>query len=202
MLTPAELRLIWNAAGNDDYGSIVKLLALTGQREKEIGSLCHSEIYDAELILSELRTKNGRPHVVPLSPLALAIVDAQRQARRPRPDIRPRGGGFAGWSKSKERLDARITAANGGKAIAHWTLHYLRRTFATYAGGALPEIILKKLPLVLDKELARGLGILPHVVEAILWYVSGHKAGVAQIYNRSDICQGKAHRARSVGNAS
>ena len=71
VLTPAELRLIWNAAGDDDYGSIVKLLALTGQREKEIGSLCHSEIYDAEIILAEQRTKNGRPHVVPLAPLAL-----------------------------------------------------------------------------------------------------------------------------------
>ena len=190
VLAPAELRLIWNAAGDDDYGSIVKLLALTGQREKEIGSLHRSEIHDAEIILPEQRTKNGRPHVVPLSPLALGIVEAQDQ-RDGRDLIFGRGeGGFSGWSKSKERLDARIKAANGGKAIAHWTLHDLRRTFATYAGGGLPEHEFKRLP-ARDKELAAGLGILPHVVEAILNHVSGHKAGVAQIYNRSTYAKEK-----------
>jgi integrase len=190
VLTPAELRLIWNAAGNDDYGSIVKLLALTGQREKEIGSLSRSEIYDAEIILPEQRTKNGRPHVVPLSPLAMRIIEAREQ-RDGRDLIFGRGeGGFAGWSKSKERLDARIKAANGGRAIPHWTLHDLRRTFATYAGGGLPEHEFKKLP-ARDKELARGLGILPHAIEAILNHVSGHKAGVAQIYNRSTYAKEK-----------
>ena len=190
VLAPAELRLIWNAAGDDDYGSIVKLLALTGQREKEIGSLCHSEIHDAEIILPEQRTKNGRPHVVPLSPLALSIVEAQDR-RDARDLIFGRGeGGFSGWSKSKERLDARITAANGGKAIPHFTLHDLRRSFATYAGGGLPEHEFKRLP-ARDKELAAGLGILPHVVEAILNHVSGHKAGVAQIYNRSTYAKEK-----------
>jgi len=29
------------------------------------------------------------------------------------------------------------------------------------------------------------LGVLPHVVEAILNHISGHKAGVAGIYNRT-----------------
>jgi len=190
VLTPAELRLIWNAAGDDDYGSIVKLLALTGQRESEIGSMRRSEIYDTEIILPEQRTKNGKPHVVPLAPLALQIVDAQEK-RDDRDLIFGRGeGGFSGWSKSKERLDARITAANGGKPIAHWTLHDLRRTFATYAGGGLAEHEFKKLP-ARDKELARGLDVLPHVVEAILNHVSGHKAGVAQIYNRSTYAKEK-----------
>jgi integrase len=190
VLTPAELRLIWGALGDDDYGSIVKLLALTGQRESEIGSLGRSEIYDAEIILPEHRTKNGRPHVVPLAPLAVQIIEAREQ----QPDrdlIFGRGeGGFSGWSKSKERLDERIKAANGGEAIAHWTLHDLRRTFVTYAGGGLAEHEFKKLP-ARDKELAKGLGILPHVVEAILNHVSGHKAGVAQVYNRSTYAKEK-----------
>jgi integrase len=190
VLTPAELRLIWGALGDDDHGSIVKLLALTGQRENEIGSLCRSEIYDAEIILSEQRTKNKNPHVVPLAPLALAIIDAQDQ-RDDRDLIFGRGeGGFSGWSRSKERLDDRITAANGGKAIAPWVLHDLRRSFATYATGGLPEHEFKKLPAQ-DKELAKGLGIGNHVVEAILNHVSGHKAGVAGTYNRSTYAKEK-----------
>jgi integrase len=190
VLTPAELRLIWGALGNDDHGSIVKLLALTGQRENEIGSLCRSEIYDAEIILSEQRTKNGNPHVVPLAPLALAIIDAQEQ-REGRDLIFGRGeGGFSGWSRSKERLDDRIKEANGGKAIPHWTLHDLRRSFATYAGGGLPEHEFKKLP-PRDKELARGFGILPHIIEAVLNHISGHRAGVAGTYNRSTYAKEK-----------
>jgi len=33
--------------------------------------------------------------------------------------------------------------------------------------------------------MADQLGVLPHVVEAILNHVSGHKAGVAGVYNRA-----------------
>jgi integrase len=183
VLTPSELRLIWNALGNDHYSSIVKLLALTGQRESEIGGLRRSEVNEGLIILPPTRTKNKRPHVVPLSPAALAIVEAQEQ-RDDRDSIFGRGnGGFSGWSKCKERLDARIKEANG-KPIPHWTLHDLRRTFATYIGGGLPAHLLEKLGAA-DKELASGLDLRSEIVEAILNRVSGHKAGVAQVYNRS-----------------
>src|SRR5262245_2474539 len=37
VLTDAELASIWNAAADDDYGRIVKLIMLTGQRRDEIG---------------------------------------------------------------------------------------------------------------------------------------------------------------------
>jgi branched-subunit amino acid ABC-type transport system permease component len=60
----------------------------------------------------------------------------------------------------------------------------LRRTFATYAGGGLPAHELEKLK-GRDKEMAKGLGVQPHVIEAVLNHVSGHKAGVAGTYNRS-----------------
>ena len=45
-LTPAELREVWHAAtaAGGDYGRIVKLLILTGQRRIEIGSLGWSEV--------------------------------------------------------------------------------------------------------------------------------------------------------------
>jgi hypothetical protein len=33
--------------------------------------------------------------------------------------------------------------------------------------------------------MADKLGVLPHIIEAILSHVSGHKAGVAGIYNRA-----------------
>jgi integrase len=66
-------------------------------------------------------------------------------------------GGYSGWSTSKEALDE-------SAKVTDWTLHDLRRTAATRMAD---------------------LGVAPHVIEAILNHISGHKAGVAGIYNRS-----------------
>jgi integrase len=176
VLAPAELRLIWNALDDDDFGAIIKLLALTGQRAAEIAGLSRPEIADGAIVLSGERTKNHRPHIVPLSEAAAAILEA-RPKRDNRELLFGRGEKpFSGWSNSK--------------AIPHWTPHDLRRTFATYAGGGLPEHQLKKLSLQ-DQEAAVGLGIQPHVIEAALNHVSGHKAGVAGTYNRSTYAREK-----------
>jgi integrase len=169
VLTPAELRSIWSHAGNDDFGSIVRLLALTGQRAGEISGLRYEEILDAEIALPAERTKNGEPHVVPLSSAALAVL-AQCGRRGDREFVFGRGkGGFTGRSKAKDRLDERIAKANGGKPISPWTLHDLRRTFATYAGGGPAAV-----------QLAQFLN-----------HVSGTRGGVAGTYNRSTYETGK-----------
>jgi integrase len=188
VLTPAELHLIWNALDDDQHGACIKLLALTGQRLNEIGSLRWSEIHDDEIILPPERTKNGRDHVVPLSEAAAAIIAQQSKAD----DLIFGHGerGFSNWSNCKIRLDERIAEANDGRPIAHWTPHDLRRSFATYAGGGLPEHQLKKLP-VRDREAASGLGIQPHVIEAVLNHVSGTRGGVAGVYNRSTYAREK-----------
>src|SRR5215510_9116593 len=44
VLSNDELRRIWNAAGNATYGTIVKLLVLTGKRRSEIAELPWSEV--------------------------------------------------------------------------------------------------------------------------------------------------------------
>ena len=168
VLQPAELRTIWNRLEDDHFGAIIKLLALTGQRANEIAALRWSEIHDNAIVLPADRTKNHRAHVVPLSKPALAIIEAQ--PRRSNADGKPRDlifgladGPFSGWSNSKEKLDERITKAIG-KPVPHWTPHDLRRTAATQ----MAEI-----------------GIQPHVIEAVLNHISGHRAGVAGIYNRA-----------------
>jgi integrase len=189
VLTPAEFRLIWNALEDDQHGACIKLLALTGQRLNEIGRLRWSEIHDGQIILPPERTKNAKPHVLPLSGAAAAIIAQQPKGAG---DLIFGNGerGFANWSKCKERLDERVAEANGGKPISHWTPHDLRRSFATYAAGGLPEHLLKKLP-VQDRDAASGLGIEPHVIEAVLNHYSGSKAGVAGIYNRSTCAREK-----------
>jgi integrase len=157
VLGDAELVKIWNSAPASDFGRIVKLLMLTGQRRDEIADLQRTEIVDGVLALPAERTKNSRAHDVPLSTQALAVL-GDHPERVGREYIFGDGeGGFSGFSKAKERLDDAC-------GVAGWTLHDLRRTMATRMAD---------------------LGVQPHVIEAILNHVSGHKAGVAGVYNRS-----------------
>src|SRR5262249_34205525 len=147
VLTDGELATLWTALPRDQFGDIVRLLVLTAQRREEIGGLRWDEIDLARtvIVLGSERTKNRRPHELPLSPTAVAILSAQ-------PRVGPWVFGpngqrrFANWSDPK----ARLPALNAG-----WRLHDLRRTAATRMAE---------------------LGTLPHVIEAILNHVSGHRA--------------------------
>jgi Phage integrase family len=129
-------------------------------------------------------TKNYRDHVVPLSEPAKAII-ARLQRRPDREFIFGSVGdnAFGQWSYYKQQLNARILKATG-KTIDDWRPHDFRRTFSTLVGGGLDEHKLEKLS-GRDKELASGLGIAPHVVEAVANRISGFKSGVAGVYNRS-----------------
>jgi integrase len=171
VLSAAELSEVWNALGEDQFSEIVRLLILTAQRREEIGSLRRSEIdWDRGLIvLPAERTKNRRLHELPLSSAVRSILE--RQPSRKNDDGSGRdlifgygNGGFSGWSNCKAVLDKRIVEARKGKPLA-WRLHDLRRTAATVMGDRL--------------------GVLPHIIETILNHVSGHRAGVAGIYNRA-----------------
>jgi integrase len=171
VLADGELREVWLACREDDYGFIVKLLMLTGQRLNEVGRMRWGEVDAANTLwsLSEERTKNGRPHSIPLSDQALAVLT--RVPKRAGRDLLfgSGDGPFSGWTKAKAALDGRMLAARRkrdakAKPLPHWTLHDLRRTFATRAGD---------------------LGIPPHIVEAVLNHLTGVKAGVAGVYNRS-----------------
>lgn len=168
VLEDAELALVWASLGSGDFSAIVRLLTLTACRREEVAGMAHSERSGDLWTIPGTRSKNGRPHELPLPPLALSILD-----ERPRSSGRDLvfGGGdgaFSGWSKSKTRLDEKMLATlrqtDPRAKLTPWRLHDLRRTAATRMGD---------------------LGVQPHVVEAVLNHVSGHRAGVAGIYNRA-----------------
>jgi integrase len=169
-LSADEIRTVWNACGDDDYGRVVKLLILTGCRREEIGSARWSWINrDAGTITlpppaevtdgrGEFRgTKNRKPLTLPLSDMAREIIDSI-----PRDGdflFGARGEGFKTWGYSK----AALLKATG--EMVPWRIHDVRHTVST----GMHEI-----------------GILPHVVEAVLNHKSGHKAGVAGRYNHAE----------------
>jgi integrase len=170
VLTDAELSAVWRAADEADYGAIVKLLILTGQRREEVGRMLWSELHldEARWSIDASRTKNSLPHDVPLSAPAAGILHTR--FRREGRDLvfGSRNGPFQGWSNAKAAHDARtlkvLRRENSKTVLKPWRLHDIRRTVATGLGD---------------------IGVQPHVVEAILNHISGRRAGVAGVYNRA-----------------
>jgi integrase len=174
VLSDEEIVDIWNACRDDHHGRIVRLLILTGQRREEVGAMSRSEINRAKAIwsLPPERTKNGLPHDVPLSGIALEIVDTIPFRDGRELLFGDSNGPFQGWSKAKAALDKRILDARekqlgkGNARLVAWRLHDLRRTMVT--------------------NMNEHLGIMPHVVEAVVNHVTGpSKLGVAGVYNRA-----------------
>ncbi len=170
VLSDAEVGALWTAAGgmNAPWSGIVQLLLLTGQRRGEVAGMRWDEL-DLEAGLWSLlgsRTKNHKPHAVPLPPEALAVLaEVKRRrtaelvfegARRTTP---------SGFGKMKGRLDVAMqkAAKDAGRTVAPWTLHDIRRTVATGL---------------------QRLGVRLEVTEAILNHVSGSRSGIVGVYQR------------------
>ena len=146
---------------------MVRLLILTGARLREIGNLHSDEIKGNTIELPAERVKNGKPFILPLSKPAVEIIAGRMKAGL----LFARDGktGLTDEGRLKRELDKRIAEMTGA-ALPDWHLHDLRRSVATHMAESPGD---------------GGLGIQPHIVEAVLNHISGHKGGVAGIYNRA-----------------
>jgi integrase len=176
VLEDFEVKAFWQAAGEMSwpFASIYRLLLLTGARREEVAGMPRGEL-DLEAGLWQIpgaRTKNGRPHRVPLMPPALSLLDpaaiaaAKTGLGYPESELIFSTTGKtppSGWSKAKKALDARMKEILGQK-FKPWRVHDLRRTAATGM---------------------EDLGIPTHIVETALNHVSGAKAGIVGIYQRA-----------------
>ena len=81
VLTDAELRKVWHACGDDDFGRIICLLALLGQRREEVGGMEWTELSDGVWTIPAVRTKNStRAFPALAESCPSAIAPAQRPA--------------------------------------------------------------------------------------------------------------------------
>ena len=161
VLSDDEIRHVWKATeGPGAFNAIVRALLLTGQRREEVSGLTWSELDPGFSVwtLPAARSKNGKPHVVPLSEEMRTLLRAQPRLSGTDLVFPGERGVFSGWSKSKARLDRR-------SGVSGWTLHDLRRTMATG---------LQKL------------GVRLEVTEAVLNHVSGSRAGIVGVYQRHE----------------
>ncbi len=169
VLADYEIKEIWQACENTNYpfGPLVRFLILTGQRRGEVAAMQWQDYDGHEKIWTMPReqTKSDRAHRVPLSDLAVKILESTPKlgdyiftSSGDRP--------FENFSRSKRLLDSKMKkerAKDSETSITPWTLHDLRRTCAS--------------------GMAR-LGIAPHIIEKVLNHSSGTIRGVAAIYNR------------------
>jgi integrase len=162
VLDDDELRAIWAACKDDDFGRIIKLLLFTGARRNEIGGLKWDEIDLARGVLTipGTRTKSRNELRLALPAPALEIIRAVPRRADRHYLFGERGGEYSRWGYAKEAIDRRL--AEAGHQLKPWTLHDCRRTCRTRLAA---------------------LGIAPWVAEEVLGHTT-HRQGVVGTYNR------------------
>ena len=169
ILTDVEIRAFWSAteAMSWPFGPLYQLLLLTAQRRDEVAGMRRSEIdlAKAEWLIPSDRTKNGKEHLVHLSPQAVTII--QNLPISPSHNLHygisdlifttTGTTALSGFSRAKLALDRVM------QPTKPWRIHDLRRTAAS--GMA-------------------SLGFQPHIVERVLNHVSGAQGGLVGVYQR------------------
>jgi integrase len=135
VLTDDEIRILWNSLPqlrSVACQQIIKLCLLIGQRLGEVAGLRKSELDLPKAVwnIPGSRTKNGHSHSVPLSEMALGIIE---DAIGDRDEVFD-----PSWA---DRMCQVIGRTQFG--LAHWTAHDLRRTALTKMAelGVAPIVI-------------------------------------------------------------
>lgn len=161
VLSEDEILKIYNACNSFGYpfGPLFQILLLTGQRRGEVSGMRWSELDlpNKTWSLPKERAKNGKAHIVPLSPYVIEILESLPRFLHSDLVFTTNGKTpVSGHGKYKYRLDDAL-------GVSDWVFHDFRRTAAS--GMARLEIP-------------------PYVVEKVLNHVSGTFAGVLGVYNQ------------------
>lgn len=165
VLDDEELGKVYNTAQKalNAFHRLVYLLVRLGQRLGETSRLEASFIAPDRINLPGEITKNGQSHTFPISEETYKAIQAfpklhdtyifpaSRSHVRGKPTTT-----MTGFSEAKRDFDELC-------GVTDWTLHDLRRTFATNM---------------------QKLGVRIEVTEALLNHVSGTKAGIVGVYQR------------------
>jgi integrase len=134
------------------FGVILEILALTGQRAGQIASLHSDFLTEDTITFPAILMKSAREHTIPLTSKVKSLLPERQGLLFPT----RHGTAWNTWSAPKTDVADIVQ-------IPQWTIHDLRRTFAT---------------------IHARLGTPPHIVERLLAHSTGSISGVALIYNR------------------
>lgn len=167
VLADHEIRSILDACihlwSGTAVAHIVPLLFLTACRRQEIGGLRREEVHlrgEVGIHLPAERTKQGRPHIVPLTKTAVRIVRPwYEDTTEETPYLFGRSCEmeFKGWDYGHKMLELAMK-----RPIDRWTFHDIRRTVATGM---------------------QRIGVNIPVIEAVLGHASPY-GSLARVYQR------------------
>ncbi len=161
VLSRAELTKLLPALRGSDgpYASAMQMIMLTACRRGEVTAARWQDVNFTTGTWTLPATKNGQPHVIPLSRQATALLRGLEPA-----EAAPEGFMFSTTGRSPlaswNAATATLQAASGTEG---WQRHDLRRTAATIMGEA---------------------GVPAHVIEAALNHTDVHSR-LASVYNKS-----------------
>jgi integrase len=184
VLSTDEISTVWLALPKADMREstrrIIRLCLVTAQRVGEVAGMARNEV-DLEKkrwTIPAERSKNKREHVVPLSDMAIEIINEQvadameladRKSRKVPAYVFPAPGGRAAVGgasvpKAVKRQEITNRGASVIMGVEPWTPHDLRRTAATHM---------------------EELGISPFIIGHVLNHVSATKASItSRVYAR------------------
>lgn len=194
VLAPDEIVAVWRASYklNWPMGQFVRMLFVTLQRRNEVAGLPWSELSELNSMWRQdgERVKNEVDHLVPLSPMAISLLNEMAEGPAPAEgsDRKPwKRKGFifsttgttpiSGFSKVKAKLDRemlpvlqkladeRADALGEDRELAFlppWRFHDIRRTGTTQM---------------------QALGVPIEVTEKVINHKSGETAGIRGVYN-------------------
>lgn len=163
-LRKPELRALWAATADlGNYGRLVRVLALTGQRRGEVAGIQWKDL-DLEAgvwRLPKKKTKARRVHEIPLSRPVLEIVGERGRAKDGDivfPGVK--GAAISAWNKLKTQLnrlmEVHLKDIDENAEFEHWRLHDLRRTAATKIEELGTEYVVVQLILNHDARKLMG----------------------------------------------
>jgi integrase len=141
-LSATEIAALWRAweTMGAPMGAFMRLALITGQRRSEIATMERREL-DLEgrlWTIPPAKSKNRKAHLVPLSALAVEILEGLPQIDDRYVFSTRAGTRISGFSKAKSRA-AKLAG------VAAWRLHDLRRTMATrLAELGIPHPVVSK----------------------------------------------------------
>jgi integrase len=140
-LTDEEIRVLWPAfsALGYPFAGALKFLLVTGQRRGEVGGMKWTELNGDAWLLPGARSKSKQGHRIPLSSLALEILEGTPRVGEY--VFTASGGQLAGWDWAKRRTDDFLR-----RPIEPWRIHDLRRTMATQMRSlGIDRLVVSKL---------------------------------------------------------
>jgi integrase len=132
----ATLRAIWTAADGEQGCDLLRFLLLMPLRRNEASGLRWSEVGQDRIRIAADRMKARKAHELPLSPPALAILDA-RKAVATNDFVFPSNDGapFTNWVRLLARIRKRIGEDKNERA-SRVSIHDFRRAFASHLAGS------------------------------------------------------------------